>query len=70
MQDFVHRFGVDAFPNVNDADGSVFAHFGVPYQPAWVFIDSHGKAARLLGTIPESDLGSILDELAHDRLPA
>jgi len=70
MQDFIEEFGLDSFPHVNDADERLFARFGVPFQPAWVFIDSEGDAARVLGSVPEPDLVAILEDLAADRLPS
>ncbi len=70
MQDFIDEFGLDSFPHLNDADERLFARFGVPFQPAWVFIDSKGDAARVLGSVPEADLARILEDLAADRLPA
>ena len=54
---------------MDDVDEALFAHLGVPYQPAWVFVDSKGEAVRSLGALPESDLESILAGLADDRLP-
>jgi thioredoxin-related protein len=70
MQDFIDEFGLDSFPHVNDVDERLFARFGVPFQPAWVFIDSQGNAARVLGSVPEQDLVAILEDLAADRLPS
>ncbi len=70
MQDFIGGFGLDSFPHLNDADERLFARFGVPFQPAWVFIDSKGNAARVLGSVPEEQLTQILEDLAADRLPS
>ncbi len=70
MQDFIDEFGLDSFPHLNDADERLFARFGVPFQPAWVFIDSTGDAARVLGSVPEEQLTQILEDLAADRLPS
>ena len=69
MEGFVEGFGVGQFPHVVDRDGSLWARFGVPYQPAWVFVDSKGNSVRVSGAIPEPDLISILEDLAADRLP-
>lgn len=69
MAGFVEGFGVDGFPHVADLDGSLWAHFGVPYQPAWVFVDPAGESVRVLGALPEPELIAILDDLADDRLP-
>jgi thioredoxin-related protein len=69
MADFVDEFALDSFEHVNDADERLFAHFGIPYQPAWVFIDSTGKTSTVNGAIPEAELKAILDDLAEGRLP-
>jgi AhpC/TSA family len=59
MKDFVARHGLN-FPQINDADGSVFAHFEVPVQPAWVFVDRNGKHHRT----GELDADVLLGELS------
>ena len=69
MASFVDGFGVGGFPHAADVDGVLWDRFGVPYQPAWVFIDSSGQAVRVFGALPEQDLISILEDLAQDRLP-
>lgn len=69
MSDFIDELGLGSFDHVNDADQRLFAHFGVPYQPAWVFVDPSGDMVRVLGAIPEPELESILDDLAEGRLP-
>jgi hypothetical protein len=69
MSDFVDEFGLGSFDHVNDGDQRLFAHFGVPYQPAWVFIDPNGEMVRILGAIPEDELETILDDLARGVLP-
>ena len=70
MASFVDEFGVDGLPHAAEPDAVLWERFGVPYQPAWVFIDSSGQAVRVLGELPEQDLVSILEDLAHDRLPS
>jgi hypothetical protein len=69
MAAFLEEFDLASFPHVNDRDESYFARFGVPYQPAWVFLDSAGEGVRVLGALPEADLDAILSDLAEDRLP-
>lgn len=32
------------FTNINDADGSIWAKFGVPWQPAYVFLRADGTS--------------------------
>ena len=41
MQAFVYRFGL-RFAQAVTEDGSLWAHFGVAYQPAWVFVNDDG----------------------------
>ena len=45
MQAFVDEYGL-AFPQAVTEDGSLWARFGVAYQPAWVFVDDSGDDAR------------------------
>src|SRR5690606_653887 len=37
MQGFVNDFGVGGFEHLADVDGSIWANFGVAYQPAYAF---------------------------------
>jgi peroxiredoxin len=43
MQDFVAKYQLN-FTNLNDADGSIWARFEVPWQPAYVFERSDGTS--------------------------
>ncbi len=63
MKAFIEKYGF-SFPNAADEDGSLWNRFGVPGQPAWVFVDRNGVASRKLGVISESKLAGILDALA------
>ncbi len=69
MSAFLEEFDLASFPHVSDQDESFFTRFGVPYQPAWVFLDPSGEGVRVLGALPEADLESILADLARGRLP-
>ena len=60
MQSFVDRHGL-TFPNLNDDDGVVFERFGVPGQPAWVFVAADGTVARRLGTMDDAMLDETLE---------
>ena len=73
MKDFVARHGLN-FPQINDADASVFAHFEVPVQPAWVFIDKAGNYHRTGeldadALIAELDRGGVSELLDPTRPP-
>ena len=43
MQGFVDRYNLN-FTNLNDADGSIWARFNVPWQPAYLFVRSDGTS--------------------------
>lgn len=62
MEGFIEEFSI-GFPQAVSVDGSLWARFGVPYQPAWVFVNDDGSVQVVHGAIPEQDLTKILDEL-------
>ncbi len=43
MQNFVSKYNLN-FTNLDDADGSIWAKFGVPWQPAYVFLRPDGTS--------------------------
>ena len=43
MQGFAAKYNLD-FVNLNDADGSLWARFGVPWQPAYLFVRPDGAS--------------------------
>ena len=43
MQDFVSKYNLN-FTNLNDADGSIWQRFNVPWQPAYVFERPDGSS--------------------------
>ena len=43
MQNFVAKYDLD-FTNLNDADGSIWAIFNVPWQPAFLFVKPDGTS--------------------------
>ena len=63
MQDFINRHGI-TFATMNDATGALFAHFGVPSQPAWVFVSPDGTARAYLGAMESA----VLDKALTDTL--
>ena len=44
MQGFVSKYNLN-FTNLNDADGSIWARFNVPWQPAYVFLRADGTSS-------------------------
>ena len=64
MTDFVVRHGI-SFQNINDSDGQIFLQFGVPYQPAWVFIRQNGDTTTHIGAFDEVSLERELQQLSE-----
>ena len=62
MQRFVDAFSI-GFPQAVSEDGSLWVRFGVPYQPAWVFVNDDGTSQVVHGAIPEDELKGLLDHL-------
>lgn len=44
MQGFVSKYNL-GFINLNDADGSIWARFNVPWQPAYLFVKRDGTSS-------------------------
>ncbi|WP_409365972.1 protein disulfide oxidoreductase [Mycolicibacterium canariasense] len=44
MQGFVSKYNL-GFTNLNDADGSIWARFNVPWQPAYLFVKRDGTSS-------------------------
>jgi thiol-disulfide isomerase/thioredoxin len=65
MRDFVDDTRLGAFPHLVDADGGLWARFGVPAQPAFAFVTAGGELDVELGELPEADLASRLDGLSR-----
>lgn len=51
MQDFVAEHALGKMTHVVDADGAIWASYGISYQPAWVFIDAEGDATVAAGML-------------------
>lgn len=55
-REFVEEHGLEDVVQAVDDDGSLWARFGINYQPAWVFVDEDG-GAEVVG-------GGLYDDLA------
>jgi thiol-disulfide isomerase/thioredoxin len=58
MQGFVSKYNLN-FTNLNDADGSIWARYGVPWQPAYVFYRADGTSTFVnnpFSAMPEQEL--------------
>jgi peroxiredoxin len=62
MAEFVARHDL-TFPQLQDDDGAVFAHFDVPVQPAWAFVAADGTTEVHLGAYDDEALAEALTEL-------
>lgn len=58
MQSFVAKYNLN-FTNLNDADGSIWARYNVPWQPAYVFYRADGSSTFVnnpTSAMPEQEL--------------
>ncbi|OBG86463.1 hypothetical protein A5699_21825 [Mycobacterium sp. E802] len=58
MQGFIDKYHL-GFTNLNDADGSIWARYHVPWQPAYVFYRSDGSSTFVnnpTSAMPEQEL--------------
>ncbi len=62
MRDFIDRHSL-TFPSLRDEAGDVFARFGVPFQPAWVFIGTDGSITKVQGSLDAESLAPFIDDL-------
>lgn len=63
MQEFIAEHGLEGMTHVVDADGSVWASYGISYQPAWVFIDGQGNASVAAGALGYDGIFNGIDEV-------
>jgi thiol-disulfide isomerase/thioredoxin len=64
MQNFVSRYNLN-FTNLNDADGSIWARFHVPWQPAYVFLRPDGTS-----TFVNNPTSAMSEQELSDRVHA
>jgi peroxiredoxin len=62
MRDFIERHEI-TFPSLLDDSGNVFARYGIPYQPAWVFIDANGSVTKVQGSLDRESLEPLIADL-------
>jgi thiol-disulfide isomerase/thioredoxin len=58
MQNFVSKYGLN-FTNLNDADGSLWVRYNVPWQPAYVFYRADGASTFInnpIAAMPQQEL--------------
>jgi hypothetical protein len=62
MQGFVDEFDL-GFPQAITEDGSLWASFGVAYQPAWIFVNDDGSSTVVPKSLEPAELERTLDDL-------
>ncbi|WP_292991023.1 protein disulfide oxidoreductase [Mycobacterium sp.] len=63
QQAFVSKYNLN-FPNLNDADGSIWARYNVPWQPAWVFYRADGTSTFVNNTTSAMSQQELSDRVA------
>ncbi|WP_432246592.1 protein disulfide oxidoreductase [Mycolicibacterium sp. ELW1] len=64
MQAFVSKYNLN-FTNLNDSDGSIWARFNVPWQPAYVFLRPDGSS-----TFVNNPTSAMSEQELSDRVRA
>ncbi|WP_199203294.1 protein disulfide oxidoreductase [Mycobacterium sp. shizuoka-1] len=64
MQAFVSKYNLN-FTTLNDADGSIWARFNVPWQPAYVFLRPDGSS-----TFVNNPTSAMSEQELSDRVHA
>ena len=67
MQSFVSKYGLN-FTNLNDADGSIWARFNVPWQPAYMFYRADGSSTFVnnpTSAMSQQELAGRVSALTH-----
>ena len=67
MQGFVDKYHL-GFTNLNDADGSIWARYDVPWQPAYVFYRADGSSTFVnnpTSAMPQQELADRVTALSH-----
>jgi len=67
MQSFVSKYNLN-FTNLNDADGSIWARFNVPWQPAYMFYRADGSSTFVnnpTSAMSQQELAGRVSALTH-----
>ena len=62
MSNFVSKYNLN-FTNINDADGSIWAKFNVPWQPAYVFLSADGSSTFINNPISAMSQQELTDRV-------
>ena len=63
MEDFVARHGLEDITHAIDPDGSLWAMYGVSYQPAWALVNQDGEVQVHAGALAGEGLDDALEDL-------
>ncbi|BBZ16522.1 protein disulfide oxidoreductase [Mycolicibacterium gadium] len=63
MEGFVSKYNL-GFTNLNDADGSIWARYNVPWQPAYVFYRADGSSSFVNNPTSAMSLQELSDRVA------
>src|SRR5215468_5343410 len=63
MQNFVSKYNLN-FTNLNDADGSIWARYNVPWQPAYVFYRADGSSTFVNNPTSAMPMQELSDRVA------
>ena len=58
-QAFIERHQL-SFVNLDDSSGDIYRKYEIPYQPAWVFVNSDGSVNTRRGSLSQSDVETVL----------
>jgi thiol-disulfide isomerase/thioredoxin len=64
MKEFVDKYSVGGFTHLADTDASIWAKFGVTYQPAYAFVGSDGSIDTVKSGLSEPELTERVTSLA------
>ncbi len=57
--EFIERHQL-SFVNLDDSSGDIYSKYEIPYQPAWVFVDTDGSVSTRRGALSQSDVEAVL----------
>lgn len=64
MEAFVAEYGLESMVHIVDGDGSLWPAFGVPYQPAFAFVNDDGTVRTIQGSLGTSGIVQGAQDLA------
>jgi hypothetical protein len=56
---FIERHQL-SFVNLDDSSGDIYRRYEIPYQPAWVFVNTDGSVNTRRGSLSQSDVEAVL----------